>query len=200
MYIKTLPDESKVILVGKQGVGKTCISDQFNSGRINPNLSQTIGASFIAKAIPTKNGPITMHVWDTAGQERYRSLIPLYARNSIVALLVFDVTDVDSYNQLFSIWIDEINKNADPNCIIYLVANKIDLPPQFNIDDCEKEAKKKNFRFKRISALDNESVNGLFQDVAETISLMPPSPSPQLNNTHPISALSNNSDHSSGCC
>ena len=196
MYLKTLPDESKVILVGKQGVGKTCISDQFNLGKLNPNLTQTIGASFIAKEIPTKNGPITMHVWDTAGQERYRSLIPLYARNAIVALIIFDVTDLDSYNQIFSIWIDEINKNADPNCLIYLIANKVDLPAQFDIDAAEEEAKKNGFYFKRISALNNESVLDLFSDVADAISKLP---IPQLNKSH-IQSDSIQPNESSDCC
>lgn len=74
---------------------------------------------------------IKFEMWDTAGQERYRALAPMYYRNCDAALLVYDLTDAESFSALQS-WYQELQKNV-PNCIIVLAGNKIDLGSRFHL-------------------------------------------------------------------
>ena len=88
----------KIIFLGEQSIGKTSIINRFNDENFNGDVSSTVGIDFIAKTMHLMNNKIIrLQLWDTAGQERFRSLIPGYIRDANVAVIVFDVTNKNSY-------------------------------------------------------------------------------------------------------
>jgi small GTP-binding protein len=160
--------DSKVILVGDASVGKTSIIQQFNRGVFDEEAEATIGASFVSKLINTSMGPVQIHIWDTAGQERYRSLIPMYSRNALSAIIVVDMTHYPSFEHL-DMWVTSVHAGCPPECGIYIVANKVDLPPIVPLGDLEKWCIAHKFPLFRTSAKDHGSVVLVFQKVAEDV-------------------------------
>eukprot|EP01128_Nolandella_sp_AFSM9_P000491 TRINITY_DN1064_c0_g1_i1.p1 TRINITY_DN1064_c0_g1~~TRINITY_DN1064_c0_g1_i1.p1 ORF type:complete len:206 (+),score=34.92 TRINITY_DN1064_c0_g1_i1:25-618(+) len=124
---RTSPSKNnfKVVFLGKSGVGKTSITLRFCRDTFLDGTEATIGASFLTKMMTISDRQIKFEMWDTAGQERYRALAPMYYRNCDAALLVYDLTDAESFSALQS-WYQELQKNV-PNCIIVLAGNKVDL-------------------------------------------------------------------------
>jgi small GTP-binding protein len=163
--------DSKVILVGDPSVGKTSIIQQYNMRQFDEEGEATIGASFVSKLIDTSHGPVQVHIWDTAGQERYRGLIPMYSRNAVASLLVVDVTNPKSYENL-EMWLSIVQANCARDCQTYVVANKTDLDPVIPLDKLEEWATARSFPFFRTSAKDYKSVAVVFEAVAEQVGQM----------------------------
>ena len=123
-YIPTL----KVCILGNTDVGKTCLSNKMikNEKYVHNYLEEpTIGASFMCKTYKLNNKAYKINIWDTAGQERYRSLASMYYRDVVVAVIVYDITNYESWLDK-DYWINELRKNT-PNSSILLVGNKYDL-------------------------------------------------------------------------
>ena len=112
-YIK----ECKVILVGETGVGKTCISNRFIKGSFNLEETPTVAASYLEKTILLQESgrPVKFSIWDTAGQEKYRSLGKIFYKDANVAILVYDVTDINSFKDIQKYWYEEIKTSAPVN-------------------------------------------------------------------------------------
>jgi small GTP-binding protein len=160
--------DSKVILVGDPSVGKTSIIQQYHVRQFDEDGEATIGASFVSKLMDTSHGPIQVHIWDTAGQERYRGLIPMYSRNAVASLLVVDVSNAQSYDNI-QMWLSIVQANCARDCQVYVVANKIDLPIAIPIEKLEEWAAAQSFPFFRTSAKDYKSVAAVFEAVAEHV-------------------------------
>ena len=126
----------KIVLIGDSGVGKSSIVYWFLHGRAYPNISPTIGAAFASKDLTVDNCDtgkkkrIKLNIWDTAGQERFRSITKMYYTSSLGCLVVFDVTDRDSFVNL-SYWINDLKLNTNHTETIYIVANKIDIDQKY---------------------------------------------------------------------
>ncbi|KFM25884.1 Ras-related protein RABF2b [Auxenochlorella protothecoides] len=117
--------QSKLVLLGEMGSGKTSLVQRFVRGQYFENQESTIGASFFTKTIPEKH--VKFEIWDTAGQERYHSLAPMYYRGAASAVVVFDTTLASSFERAKK-WVHELRQNvANPDLIIALVGNKVDL-------------------------------------------------------------------------
>jgi len=99
------------------------------------------------------------------GQERFRSMAPMYYRGAKAAILVFDVTNIDSYNRI-STWLKDIVAHSKGDIIICLVGNKCDLPPAFDLSVCEEKAKELNGVFIKTSAILGTNINELFETIA----------------------------------
>lgn len=166
--VRTTPG-SKVIIVGDPSVGKTSIISQFNFRVFDVTVESTVGAAYISKSVSTDNGPVVLHVWDTAGQERYRSLIPMYARNAVAAILVVDVTSQSSYESVDH-WFTTLKENCSPNCRIYLVANKMDLEPQIPVGDLGTWGEIRELPFFKCTAMEYDSVAPIFNRIAQDLS------------------------------
>ena len=125
----------KIVLVGEAGVGKTHLLSRYVKGSLPKNPTSTIGVEFATRTVPLlTGGTVRAQIWDTAGQERYKSITSAHYRRAVGALLVYDVTNEKSFLNLKK-WIDDLKENAEPDIVIMLVGNKIDL--------CEKNP---NFR------------------------------------------------------
>jgi small GTP-binding protein len=162
--------DSKVILVGDASVGKTSIIQQFSKHIFDDDgiPDPTIGASFVSKLVETSSGSVQIHIWDTAGQERYRSLIPMYSRNAVAAIIVIDITSYVSFEHL-DMWVSTVKTGCPPDCRMYIVANKIDLPPIVPMSDLEKWCIAHKYPLFRTSAKDYRSVAPMFERVAEDV-------------------------------
>ena len=117
----------KIVLVGEAGVGKTHLLSRYVKGSLPKNPTSTIGVEFATRTVPLMTGgTVRAQIWDTAGQERYKSITSAHYRRAVGALLVYDVTNEKSFANLKK-WLDDLKENAEPDLIIMLVGNKIDL-------------------------------------------------------------------------
>ncbi|BGP40503.1 hypothetical protein JCM10450v2_004487 [Rhodotorula kratochvilovae] len=118
--------EAKVVILGSQGVGKTSLINRSTTGHFSPSRTSTIGASFLTKKLTVADTRVHFQLWDAAGQERFRALMPLYYRGAQAAILVYDVTDEASLQDI-KFWIEELRKNMSDELIILVVGTKADL-------------------------------------------------------------------------
>ena len=108
-------------------------------------------------------------IWDTAGQERYRSLTKLFYKDANAAVLVYDITREESFNQLEIYWVKQIKENSDPNIILVLAANKSDLLEDEKVDEsaARKFAEEANAIFCRVSAKNGAGIDDIFFQIAK---------------------------------
>jgi Ras-related protein Rab-6A len=113
---------------------------------------------------------VRLQLWDTAGQERFRSLIPSYIRDSSVAVVVYDITNRNSFMNT-SKWVDDVRTERGSDVIIVLVGNKTDLNEkrQVSIEEGEKKAKEFNVLFIETSAKAGYNVKALFRKIAQAL-------------------------------
>ena len=117
----------KIIIIGNSGVGKSCLSVKATKNIFENNYLATVGFEFFNFNIKLEERVIRLQIWDTCGQEIYRSLITNFYRTAALAIIVYSVTDKKSFEET-EIWLKQVKLNADPNCKIFLIANKVDLP------------------------------------------------------------------------
>ncbi len=116
----------KVLLLGNSNVGKSSLFLRFVDDIWNDTFVPTIGVDFKIKTFEIDEKKIKMQIWDTAGQERFKNIIASYYRGAHGILLLYDVTDKDSFRNL-SNWLIEIEKNGSKNVLKVLIGNKCDL-------------------------------------------------------------------------
>lgn len=116
----------KLVLLGEAAVGKSSIVLRFVSNEFQPNKEPTIGAAFLTQKCRLEDRVLRYEIWDTAGQERFHSLAPMYYRNAQAAVVVYDITKASSLEKAKS-WVKELQRQANPNIVIALAGNKLDL-------------------------------------------------------------------------
>ena len=143
----------KLIFLGDQSVGKSCILNRFMNDTFTEEYQATIGLDFQSKNIQIDNQDIHLLLYDTAGQEKFRSLIPMYTRDATLILLVYDVTSKDSFTHL-SQWLQDLTNIKKEEVIFAVVGNKIDLEDkrEVNVEEEQNYAKEHEFLFAEISA------------------------------------------------
>jgi len=120
------PIQVKLVLLGEAAVGKSSIVLRFVSNEFQANKEPTIGAAFLTQKCRLEDRVLRYEIWDTAGQERFHSLAPMYYRNAQAAVVVYDVTKASSLEKAKS-WVKELQRQANPNIVIALAGNKVDL-------------------------------------------------------------------------
>ena len=160
----------KVVLIGESGVGKTSIIQRYVNDVYDPNQILSSSAQFITKTIELNDEQsIKFDVWDTAGQEKFRALAKIFYKDAKAIVLVYDITNRISFEQLQNYWFKEIEENSLSDAILVIVGNKSDLYENEQVSDKEgqKFADEKNAIFKRTSALSNRNIDSLFKDIAK---------------------------------
>ena len=156
----------KIIFVGDSGVGKTTLINRINNEEFKDLNESSVGIDYYSKNIKFRGEELTLQIWDTAGQEKYRGLIPTYARNAVLAFIIYDISSKQSFENLTG-WIDYLNSIEKMPMII--CGNKIDLvDKQVTKEEGEEFAKKNNLVFFEVSAKTNENMNYmLYRSIAE---------------------------------
>lgn len=157
----------KLVFLGDQGVGKTCIINRFVYDSFDKNYQATIGIDFLSKTMYLDDRTVRLQLWDTAGQERFRSLIPSYIRDSSVAVVVYDTTSRASFLNS-SKWIDDIRSERGDDVVIMLVGNKTDLADrrQISIEEGATKAEEEQIFFIETSAKVGLNIKQLFRRLA----------------------------------
>uniref|UniRef100_A0A671X6Q1 RAB6A, member RAS oncogene family n=1 Tax=Sparus aurata TaxID=8175 RepID=A0A671X6Q1_SPAAU len=164
----------KLVFLGEQSVGKTSLITRFMYDSFDNTYQATIGIDFLSKTMYLEDRTVSLFIrlqlWDTAGQERFRSLIPSYIRDSAAAVVVYDITNVNSFQQTTK-WIDDVRTERGSDVIIMLVGNKTDLADkrQVSIEEGERKAKELNVMFIETSAKAGYNVKQLFRRVAAAL-------------------------------
>ena len=158
----------KAVLLGESGVGKTCIIARFINGSFENNIMSTTGASYAGKTMVFEEFEgkcVKFEIWDTAGQEKYRSLTKIFYKDARIAILVYDITRKDSYEELKNYWYAQIKESSPDNIIIGIAANKCDLYDNEQVpeDEARAFANEIGAVFKLTSANTNTGIEELFR-------------------------------------
>ncbi|KAH0789765.1 small GTP-binding protein [Histomonas meleagridis] len=160
----------RVVFIGDSNVGKTSLLQKYINGPYQKDPSPTIGAVFHTKEVKFKNKQIILQIWDTAGQEEYRSIGPIYYRNSNAAIAVFDLTKKESLKSLEG-WIKAFRQNSDDPFVV-IAGNKSDLDEQISttIEETSEWAQTLDAECIWTSAISGLGINELFDKVVEHVS------------------------------
>ena len=162
----------KVLLLGDSSVGKTCFLLRYCDKSFQEAHLSTIGLDYRLKSMKLKNGKnIKLQIWDTAGQDRFRAITKNYYKGANGILLIYDVTNIQTFENVKN-WISQIREEANPNVVIYLVGNKIDLEKETKVIptiDGQNMADEYKLLFKEASAKEGINVNEIFQELVEKI-------------------------------
>uniref|UniRef100_G3MT14 Uncharacterized protein n=1 Tax=Amblyomma maculatum TaxID=34609 RepID=G3MT14_AMBMU len=159
--------EVKVCLLGDSGVGKSSILQRFVYNTFNSSAESTIGASFMMKNLVLHDRTFKFNIWDTAGQERYRALAPMYYRGAAAAVIVYDITSMDSFNAVQS-WVRELQLHGEQNIALGIAGNKCDLEDhrEVSLATGESYAHQHGAVFVETSALKATNIQELFMGIA----------------------------------
>ena len=153
----------KLIFLGDQNVGKSSILNRFLSDTFVEEYQATIGLDFQSKNVQIDNQDVHLLLYDTAGEEKFRSLIPMYTRDANIILLVYDITNKESFENLY-VWLKDLTNININEVIICIVGNKIDLNEKREVsnEEGQKYAQEHDFIFQEVSAKTGEGFSELF--------------------------------------
>ena len=160
----------KVVLLGESGVGKTSIISRFINDTFEEGLVTTTGASYAGKDMVFKdyqNQVIRFEIWDTAGQEKYRALAQIFYKDAAIAILVYDITSEESFEEIQKYWYTQLKESASKDIVIGLAANKCDLIDDEKVSEerAREFAKEIGAVFKLTSACKSIGIEELFVGV-----------------------------------
>ncbi|CAM8910429.1 hypothetical protein QQ045_033137 [Rhodiola kirilowii] len=161
----------KLLLIGDSGVGKSCLLLRFSDDSFTTSFITTIGIDFKIRTVELDGKRIKLQIWDTAGQERFRTITTAYYRGAMGILLVYDVTDESSFNNIKN-WIRNIEQHASDNVNKILVGNKADMDESKRAVPTAKGqalADEYGIKFFETSAKTNMNVEQVFFSIARDI-------------------------------
>jgi len=168
----------KLLLIGDSGVGKSCLLLRFADDTYTESYISTIGVDFKIRTIELDGKTIKLQIWDTAGQERFRTITSSYYRGAHGIIIVYDVTDQESFNNVRQ-WLQEIDRYASENVNKLLVGNKCDMTTKKVVDfaTAKQYADQLGIPFLETSAKNATNVEQAFMTMAAEIkNRMGPSP------------------------
>ncbi|KAL7720112.1 GTP-binding protein YPTM2 [Entamoeba marina] len=159
----------KILIIGESAVGKTAILERYCENEFHEDLISTIGVDFKSRIVTHENKKIKLQLWDTAGQERFRNITSSYYRGTHGCLVVYDVTDVNSFDKI-TYWVNEL-KECSVKPEILVVGNKIDSDQAVVSNEMAEKFCRLNgsLRSKRCSAKTGENINELFEVLVDSI-------------------------------
>ena len=160
----------KTLIIGDANVGKSNLLIRYVKNEYVPDMKSTVGVEFGSKILKIFGINIKVQIWDTAGQERYRSVTSSYYKGSKGVLIVYDISNYNSFESVDR-WINEFRMKSDENSAIVLVGNKNDNEElrKVTIEEGEEKAKKYNLGFFETSAKDGKNVDEAFKCLFEKV-------------------------------
>ncbi len=157
----------KIILLGETEVGKTSLISQYVNGQFNPQTPQSLTSFFIKKEIAFPDRKLNFEIWDVAGANQYRKVSLIFVKDAKAIILMYDVTNENSFKELKDFWYENIK---DKNSPLYVVGNKCDLNDK-KVTDEEGRAFADSIgaKFFTVSAKDNIRLNELFEKIGEEL-------------------------------
>ncbi|XP_070567096.1 ras-related protein Rab-18-B-like [Ptychodera flava] len=160
----------KILIIGESGVGKSSLLLRFTDDTFDPDQPATIGVDFKVKTLTVDGNKAKLAIWDTAGQERFRTLTPSYYRGAQGVILVYDVSNRQTFQKL-DMWLNEVDTFTTKSDIVkMLVGNKIDMEKrEVDRETGLKFARKHAMLFIEASAKTKEGVQVAFEELVEKI-------------------------------
>ena len=160
----------KIVVLGDCAVGKSNILSRYNKNIFNSSSKSTIGVELFTKYFTYEGKIIKVNIWDTAGQERYTSMITTYYKGSKGALLVYDITRKNTFDNIEK-WLKELKSLNSNKICITLIGNKNDLSllRQVSKNEAIQKAKKLGIKFYETSALDSSNIKLAFEEMIKDI-------------------------------
>eukprot|EP01029_Cantina_marsupialis_P028500 TRINITY_DN776263_c0_g1_i1.p1 TRINITY_DN776263_c0_g1~~TRINITY_DN776263_c0_g1_i1.p1 ORF type:complete len:195 (-),score=43.99 TRINITY_DN776263_c0_g1_i1:264-848(-) len=164
------PTHYKIVLLGEESVGKSCLVVRFVRNEFFEFQEPTIGAAFSTQTVTLDNRVVKFEFWDTAGQERYRSLAPMYYRGAAAAVVVYDITKKKSFS-CAKLWVKELREKGEASCVVALVGNKSDLSSERDVDpdEANEYALENDLIHIETSAKTDHNVKNLFVKIAQKL-------------------------------
>ena len=159
----------KILLLGDTSVGKTCFLMRYTDNTFQEIHISTIGLDYKLKNVQLEDGKIVkIQIWDTAGQDRFRSITKNYYKGAHGIILIYDVTDKKTYENVKA-WIEQIREEVSDNVTIILVGNKIDdfEGRKVKKEEGEKAAKEFGLSFFECSAKTGENIDLIFNELVK---------------------------------
>ena len=162
----------KVLLLGDSTVGKTCFLLRYCDKTFQEAHLSTIGLDYRLKSMTLQSGKnIKLQIWDTAGQDRFRAITKNYYKGANGIILIYDVTNRQSYENVKN-WITQIREEANPNVVIYLAGNKVDVSEEEKVvktEEGKKIAEEFNLPHYETSAKNGVNINRIFEELVEKV-------------------------------
>ena len=160
----------KYIVIGDSAVGKSNLLLRYAHDRFNDEYQATIGVEFGAKNVEINDQIYRIQIWDTAGQENFRSITRAYYKNSVCALVVYDISSRDSFNNV-STWVEDCKNQSPKTIFMALVGNKSDLEDKraVSYEEGKDFADKNEMMFFETSAKTGVNVDEIFSQTANEI-------------------------------
>lgn len=160
----------KLVLLGESAVGKSSLVLRFVKGQFHEFQESTIGAAFLTQTVVLDDTTVKFEIWDTAGQERYHSLAPMYYRGAQAAIVVYDITNADTFTRAKT-WVRELQRQARPDIVIALAGNKSDLGSRRTVEyeEANAYAEENGLLFMETSAKNANNVNEIFLAIARRL-------------------------------
>ena len=160
----------KIVLVGSHHTGKTSIVNKYVLNKFTTHTISTTQPAFCQKQITHRDHQLSLEIWDTAGQERYHALSPLFYRDAEAGIVVFDLTDQESFDRAQK-WIDELKKARGDAIHIAIAGNKVDLVDKRVVSNADalRLAQSINATYFETSAKTAENIDALFSSISDHI-------------------------------
>lgn len=161
----------KIVLIGDSGVGKTNILAKLLSNKFYENSKPTIGVEFGTKFYKFENNKIKIQIWDTAGQERYHAIISAYYRGAMGAIIVYDITNKETFKNAIAIWMENIKNSCNHHIPIMFLGNKTDLSSQREVkmEVALSSIESYDCKFFETSAQNGQNIDRAFEEFIEII-------------------------------
>ena len=160
----------KVVLVGDSSVGKTNIMSKYLKNEFHEDSKATVGVEFGVKNFKIENNIVKVQIWETAGEERYRSITNAYYKGAKGSLLIYDITNKKSFENIEK-WISDLKANTGDNISMILLGNKTDLEEKraVSIEEGKNKAEFYNITFMETSAFNGNNIQEAFNELITDI-------------------------------